>query len=684
MNKSKLVVVVMSLLVGLMGMSTATAQNVDSLLTLEPAKEHASQTFVIVNLLNRYHYRKTQLNDSLSSVIFNNYFESLDQNKSYFLKSDYDYFEKYRFTLDESLPQGNLDFAYQLFSIYRERSLQRLAYVDELLKTEFDFTQDEYLDTDREDLLWAQSREELNEIWRKIIKNQALSYKLAGKEWEDIAKSLNKRYARVSRAIYQYNSEDVYQAYMNSFTSAYDPHTDYFSPIAKANFQIDMSHSLEGIGARLTQQLDLTKVADIIPGGPAYRSKELMKDDKIIGVAQGESGEFIDVIGWRLDDVVQKIRGPKGTTVRLQILKGNDDLGSAPDTVILVRDKIKLEESTAKSEVLSISEGKKTYQLGVISIPNFYIDFEEMNKGVKDYTSTTRDVKKLITELQIKKVDGIMIDLRYNGGGSLQEAIELTGLFIPKGPVVQVRNTDQSIDIMEDEDGGNVFYDGPLAVLTNRYSASASEIFSGAIQDYKRGIVLGENTFGKGTVQNLIDIGRYMRQNDVELGQIKMTLAKFYRVTGSSTQIVGVAPDIAFPTPFQDEPFGEGSRPNALPWDEILGSQFVPTNTISKDQIAKLNSVYKKHLLEDDDLKNLVEKVDKTKAQLKEKSISLNLDQRKTEQSKDNEEVEDNLNTTIKSNEVVIEDDSAKKLSEDPYLKEGLKLLAELSKNKIG
>jgi carboxyl-terminal processing protease len=471
---------------------------------------------------------------------------------------------------------------------------------------------------------------------------------------------------------------------MNSFTSAYDPHTDYFSPIAKANFQIDMSHSLEGIGARLTQQLDLTKVADIIPGGPAYRSKELMKDDKILGVAQGESGEFIDVIGWRLDDVVQKIRGQNGTTVRLQILKGNDDLGSAPDTVILVRDKIKLEESTAKSEVLSISEGKKTYQLGVISIPNFYIDFEEMNKGVKDYTSTTRDVKKLITELQTKKVDGIMIDLRYNGGGSLQEAIELTGLFIPKGPVVQVRNTDQSIDIMEDEDGGNVFYDGPLAVLTNRYSASASEIFSGAIQDYKRGIVLGENTFGKGTVQNLIDIGRYMRQNDVELGQIKMTLAKFYRVTGSSTQIVGVAPDIAFPTPFQDEPFGEGSRPNALPWDEILGSQFVPTNTISKDQIAKLNSVYEKHLLEDDDLKNLVEKVDKTKAQLKEKSISLNLDQRKTEQSKDNEEVEDNLNTTIESNEVVIEDDSAKKLSEDPYLKEGLKLLAELSKNKIG
>ncbi|MEQ8241165.1 MAG: carboxy terminal-processing peptidase [Cyclobacteriaceae bacterium] len=684
MIKSKLVVAVLLLLISYTGFSHVSIQNLDSLVSLEPSKEHASQTFVIVNLLNRYHYRKTQLNDSLSSVIFENYFESLDPNKSYFLKSDYDYFEKYRFTLDESLPQGNLDFAYQLFSIYRERSLQRLAYVDRLLEREFDFNQDEYLDTDREDLPWAVNREELNEIWRKIIKNQSLSYKLAGKEWADISSSLGKRYSRVKRAIYQYNSEDVYQSYMNSFTSAYDPHTDYFSPIAKENFQIDMSHSLEGIGARLTQQLDLTKVADIIPGGPAYRSKDLMKDDKIIGVAQGETGEFVDVIGWRLDDVVQKIRGPKGTTVRLQILKGNDDLGSVPDTVTLVRDKIKLEESTAKSEILSISEGKKTYQLGVISIPNFYIDFEEMNSGVKDYTSTTRDVKKLITELRSKKVDGIMIDLRYNGGGSLQEAIELTGLFIPQGPVVQVRNTDQSIDIMNDEDNGEVFYDGPLAVLTNRYSASASEIFSGAIQDYKRGIVLGENTFGKGTVQNLIDIGRYMRQNDVELGQIKMTLAKFYRVTGSSTQLIGVAPDVAFPTPYDDEPFGEGSRPNALPWDEILGSNFVPTNTISKEQIAQLNNVYKKHLEEDEDLKSLVDAVNKSKEQMKEKSISLNLDKRKSEQSKDNEEIDNSLDTTISDSEVVTEDDSATKLSEDPYLKEGLKLLAELSKNKIG
>ena len=684
MIKSKLVVAVLLLLISYTGFSNVSVQNLDSLATLEPSKEHASQTFVIVNLLNRYHYRKTQLNDSLSSVIFENYFESLDPNKSYFLQSDYDYFQKYRFTLDESLPQGKLDFAYQLFSIYRERSLQRLAYVDRLLEKEFDFKQDEYLDTDREELPWAVTRDELNEIWRKIIKNQSLSYKLAGKEWDDISSSLSKRYARVKRAIYQYNSEDVYQSYMNSFTSAYDPHTDYFSPIAKENFQIDMSHSLEGIGARLTQQLDLTKVADIIPGGPAYRSKDLMKDDKIIGVAQGETGEFIDVIGWRLDDVVQKIRGPKGTTVRLQILKGNDDLGSAPDTVTLVRDKIKLEESTAKSEILSVSEGKKTYQLGVISIPNFYIDFEEMNKGVKDYTSTTRDVRKLITELRSKKVDGIMIDLRYNGGGSLQEAIELTGLFIPQGPVVQVRNTDQSIDIMEDEDNGEVFYDGPLAVLTNRYSASASEIFSGAIQDYKRGIVLGENTFGKGTVQNLIDIGRYMRQNDVELGQIKMTLAKFYRVTGSSTQLIGVAPDIAFPTPYEDEPFGEGSRPNALPWDEILGSNFVPTNTISKEQIAQLNKVYNKHLQEDEDLKSLVDAVNKSKEQMKEKSISLNLDKRKIEQTKDNSETDDSLDTTISDSEVVTEDDSAKKLSEDPYLKEGLKLLAELSKNKIG
>ncbi|RED97959.1 carboxy terminal-processing peptidase [Marinoscillum furvescens] len=665
--------------------SVASSANptADSLVYLEPKPEHASETFVIVNLLNRYHYRKIDLDDSLSSVVFDNYFESLDPNKSYFLKSDREYFEKYRYTLDEHFPEGNLDFGYQLFSVYRERSLARIENIYNLLEKEPDFNQDQYFETDRDKLPWAETHAELDSIWVKIIKNQAMSYKLAGKEWPDIADALKKRYQRVEKALYQYNSEDVYQAYMNALTSAYDPHTNYFSPIAKENFQIDMSLSLEGIGAQLTQQLDYTKVADIIPGGPAYKSKQLQKDDKIIGVAQGDDGEFVDVIGWRLDEVVQKIRGPKGSIVRLQIIKHNKDINSLPDTLRLVRDKIKLEKSAAKGEIIPITEGNQQYQLGVITVPSFYLNFEDMNKGVKDYRSTTRDVRKLIDSLNVKGMDGLVIDLRYNGGGSLQEAIELTGLFIPDGPVVQVRNTDNSVEVMKDTDGGKVFYDGPLAVLTNRYSASASEIFSGAIQDYKRGVVLGENTFGKGTVQNLIDIGRYMQQKDVDLGQLKMTLAKFYRVSGSSTQLMGVSPDIAFPSPYEDENFGESGRPTALPWDEIRTTKYDPTNTISDQMIVHLRKLYNKHLQTDEDLADLQKDVERVRKLREETKVSLNLEERKAQEQQESE-TEADLSTTLQPSEVFTDEVNSEKLSEDPYLKEALRLLAELSKNKIG
>ncbi|MFY0606952.1 MAG: carboxy terminal-processing peptidase [Cyclobacteriaceae bacterium] len=655
----------------------------DSLVELKPKPEHFNETFVIINLLNRYHYRKASLNDSLSSVVFDNYFKSLDPNKSYFRKADIEYFERYRSELDNQLPEGNLSFGYQVFSIYRDRSLERISYVYELLKTEPDFNAKDEFETDRDKLPWPEDLDEQNDVWLKIIKNQAMSYKLAGKEWEEISDLLEKRYKRVEKALYQYNSEDVYQVFMNALTSAYDPHTDYFSPIAKENFQIDMSLSLQGIGAQLTQRLDYTQIADIIPGGPAYKSKKLQKDDKIIGVAQGDNEEFVDVIGWRLDEVVQKIRGPKGTVVRLQVLKNDKDINALPDTIRLVRDKIKLEKSAAKGEIIPLKEGNETYSLGVINIPSFYLNFEELNSGVKDYKSTTRDVRKIIDSLTNEGIDGLMIDLRYNGGGSLQEAIELTGLFIPEGPVVQVRNTDNSVEVMDDRDHGKVLYDGPLAVLTNRYSASASEIFSGAIQDYSRGIVLGENTFGKGTVQNLIDIGRYMRETEVDLGQLKMTLAKFYRVTGSSTQKLGVAPDISFPSPYDDEPFGEGSRPNALPWDEISSSKFQPTNQISPKMLAQLKNLYLEHLNEDKDLRELVEEIEKAKAQKNKTSISLNFEERKADQMKD-EESSGDMSTTIETSEVLGEDDQSKRFSEDPYLKEGLRLLAELSKSKIG
>ncbi len=684
----------------------------DSLQVLKPLPEHENSLFVILNLLNQYHYRKQPLNDSISTVIFDNYVSSLDPNKVYFLQSEIDYFGKYRTQLDNELKLGNLDFAYQLFGLYREKALKRLQQLADFTANEFDFSLEEDYEANPDKLEWAASYEELNDRWRKLLKNQALNLKLSGKEWDDIRDLLASRYERLEKAIYQYKSEDVFQLYMNSFTRSYDPHTSYFSPIAKENFQIEMSLSLEGIGARLMQQLDYTLVASIVPGGPAFKSKRLEKDDRIIGVAQGDAGKFEDVIGWRLDDVVQKIRGPKGSVVRLLVLPSEKEITDLPDTLRIIRDRIKLEEQSAQAEIIPITEGNETFNLGVISLPSFYIDFEARSKGDPDFKSTTRDVKKLITELRGEGIDGLLMDLRYNGGGSLQEAIDLTGLFIPQGPVVQVRNTDQSVDKLEDDDDATVFYDGPLAVLINRYSASASEIFSGAIQDYERGVIVGENSFGKGTVQNLIDLGRpvmnYMNRmiayrksanqdvtelmmmrdqlqnGDVTLGQLKMTLAKFYRVTGSSTQRLGVQPDISFPTPFEPEEFGESSRDNALPWDEISSANFQMTNNISEELIDKLYKLYEYHLNTDSDLKALVEETNEIKNDDYSSLVSLNYDQRKERSDARQARNNNDLSTSIQDSEVFTDEENREKLSEDPYLKEALRLLAQLSKEKVG
>lgn len=654
----------------------------DTLKVLEPKAQHVSEAYVITNLLKRFHYRKLSLSDSISSVVFDNYFGSLDPNKAYFFASDIKKFEDQRFLLDNKIPEGDLAFAYDAFELYRTRALNRIDYVFELLETEFDFSKDESYTFDREEEDWPSTDAERDEIWRKIIKNAALTYKLSGNDWDKAVEGLTRRYKRLQKAIYQYNSEDVFQSYMNAYTNAYDPHTNYFSPPDAANFQIEMGLSLEGIGARLMQNLDYTQVADIIPGGPAYKSQGILKDDRIIGVAQGDDEEFTDVIGWRLDDVVAKIRGPKGSVVRLQILKASEGQNALPDTLRLVRDKIKLESQAAKSELIPISQGNSTYKLGVITVPSFYLSFEELNAGVEDYRSTTRDVKKLITELKSQGMDGLMIDLRFNGGGSLQEAIDLTGLFVDEGPVVQVRNTDQSVDRMLDEDGGEIFYDGPLAVMVNRGSASASEIFAGAIQDYKRGVIIGENTFGKGTVQNVISLDRYIRNQDMQLGQLKMTLAKFYRVTGSSNQRIGIAPDVQFPSLYDAENYGEASRPNALPWDEIADAGFKPSDNVDEDLLDNLNQLYRNDLNTDTDLKKLVRDIEEAKKRRAKSSVSLNFEDRK--QPQDSSEGSNDLSTSINSDEVSSDEEIVKKLKEDPYLKEALRLLAAMTKKKVG
>lgn len=679
----------------------------DTLKVLKPLDEHPSEATVITNLLGSIHYSKIGLSDSMSSVIYDNFFESLDPNKADFFKSDVDQFEDQRFKLDNQIMKGEVQIAFDVFEIYRKRALERVEYAYELLEKGFDFSLNEEYNYDRKEASYPQTEEEKKEMWRKIIKNQALSYKLAGREWEDVSKSLKKRYERIEKAIYQYNSEDVFQTYMNAYTNAFDPHTSYFSPPDAENFQIEMGLSLEGIGARLTQNLDYTEVAEVIAGGPAFKSKSIKKDDKIIGVAQGEDGEFLDVIGWRLDDVVAKIRGPKGSVVRLQILRAEEGINALPDTLRLVRDKIKLEDQAAKSEMIPISDGSSTYNLGVITVPSFYLSFDDLRAGKKDYRSTTRDVKKLIAELESEGMDGLLIDLRYNGGGALQEAIELTGLFIPDGPVVQVRNYNGRTEVYEDEDKGAVVYEGPMAVLVNRGSASASEIFSGAIQDYKRGVVLGESTFGKGTVQNILELEPQVMRNldysinqyllagnqkkvdqlvatkeslkEKSLGQVKMTLAKFYRVSGSSNQRVGIAPDIQFPSLYTAEDFGEASRENALPWDEINGAQFTPTNNITEELLDYLNKLYLADLNSDPVLHELIADIEKAKKNREQTSISLNFDKRKM----DREEAEE-LEETIEEGEITVEDDIDKKLEEDPYLKESLRLLAAIKKFKIG
>lgn len=555
------------------GSSSAGEMDMDTLEVLTPKNHYILENQLISTILSRYHYKDVQLDDSLSSIIYDKYIAALDHGKNYLLASDLDKLEEYRYKLDDNLNDGNLLPFYDIFDLYRDRMQARVDYIDTILSAGFDYTIDEEFHANRDDFDWAETYNDLNELWRKRIKNDALSLKMNGKEWEDITKNLSKRYENYERLLSQYNSEDVFQLAMNSYSGAIDPHTNYLSPISSENFNIEMSLSLEGIGARLMSEDGYTKIVEIIPGGPAFKSKVLQADDRIIAVAQGEDGEFVDVVGWRITDVVQLIRGPKESIVRLQVLPAEGGLDATPIEISLVRDKIKLEDQAAKSEILEITNEGLPYKVGVITIPKFYTDFEGQRKGEKDYKSTSRDVKKLLEELNTENVDGVIIDLRNNGGGSLTEAVEVAGLFIEKGPVVQVKDMDNNVDIVNDPDP-DIIYGGPIAVLVNRFSASASEIFAGAIQDYQRGMVIGEQTYGKGTVQNLLDLNRMASHKRDKLGKVKITIAKYYRIDGGSTQNLGVIPDITFPSYVNPEEFGESSEPNALKWDQIDAAEY--------------------------------------------------------------------------------------------------------------
>jgi len=581
--------------------------------------------------LQTKHYANVEIDDTFSSLLFDNYLDLLDGQHLYFLKSDVDELSAYRYTLDNSLQAGSVDAGFEIYNRYYRRVLERLIYAINRVENEIpnmDFTVDETIAIDREDAPYANSVEELDELWRKRIKNSVLSLRLAGDENEEIQDKLSKRYRNQLSQVLKTNGRDIFQSYLSSVAKAVDPHTDYYSPRDSENFNMQLSLSLQGIGAQLTTEDEYTKVVELIAGGPAERDSELRAGDRIIGIGQGVDGEIQDVVGMRLDDVVAQIRGEKGTIVRLNVIPKDAVSESSATVVSITRDTVKLEDQSAKKEVIELSYNNQDYKIGVINLPTFYFDFEAASRGEEDYKSTTRDVRALLEELKAEEVDAVVVDLRHNGGGSLSEANQLVGLFIETGATVQIRYSGIRNGFTRSfgDNDPEVAYTGPLAVLVNRTSASASEIFAGAIQDYQRGLVLGGQTFGKGTVQEIIPM---------DYGQVKVTRSKFYRISGESTQHRGVIPDITFPD-FYDayDDIGESSLDGALPWDTVRPVEYRPYNAIQ----AMLPELRERHVgraEQSPDFIYLMDQIERTRQAREREQITLNeealKDQRETE-----------------------------------------------------
>ena len=603
-----------------------TAENPEP---LEQSDRHAKISRLVTTLFERSHYRQISVYDEVSSQILDRFVTNMDGNRHYFMAADIEEFDAYRYEFDDAVKRGDLDAVFEIYSRYVQRTRERLEYSLTLLEVEPDFTINERYIFDRSELDWAATQEEMDEIWRLRVKNDAVSLILAGRTWDETSELLATRYKRVLKRVDQVNSDDAFEAFMNAYSHTLDPHSSYFSPRNSEEYRIQMSLSYDGIGASLQVQDDFVAVLNIIPGGPASIDGSLKPEDRIIAVGQGDEGEMVDVVGWRLDDVVDLIRGPGGTVVKLQLLPAGAAPGTSEHVLALVRDKIKLEAQAAQSTRLEIPNGDETRRIGVITVPSFYQDYNARAAGEEDYTSTTADVRRLIAELQEEGVDGLVLDLRNNGGGHLSEATSLTGLFIDRGPVVQLRDTNGRIEVLPDPSPEKV-YDGPLVVLVNRYSASASEIFAAAIQDYNRGIVVGQQTFGKGTVQNLYPLDRYAPGRDPRFGQLTLTIGKYYRVNGGSTQHRGVAPDIELPSSIDSEAVGESSRESALPWDQIKTTEYKASQSL-EDAVSILQANHLQRTDDDADFNYLVAGIEELNEQRATKSVSLSLAVRETE-----------------------------------------------------
>ena len=594
---------------------------------LSISEKHPEISQRVARIIEDLHYARPRIDNSLSSAILDRYLDTLDGNRLYFLHSDYTTFGRFRYELDERVRNGELEPIFEIFNVFRTRTQERVEYATALLAEEPDFTLDESFQFDRSELNWPTSEEDLQEVWRQRVKNDGLSLVLTGKTWEETAELLQARYERLLRRVEQITSNDVFETFMNAVAHTVDPHSSYLSPRNSEEYRIQMSLSYDGIGASLQLEEDYVTVINVIAGGPAQIDGQLKPQDRITAVGQGELGEFVDVIGWRLDDVVDLIRGPGGSLVRLQILPAGAAPGTPESILPLIRDSVKLEEQAAKSNVIEVPRGDDTYRIGVIDVPSFYQDYAARSRGDENYTSTTRDVERLVTELRTEGIDGLVMDLRQNGGGHLSEATELSGLFIDRGPVVQLRETRGNIQVLDDP-SPDVVYDGPLAVLVDRYSASASEIFAAAIQDYERGIVIGQQTFGKGSVQNLFNLDRFIR--GAGYGQLTLTIGKYYRVTGDSTQHRGVIPDIELPSMVPTDDVGESTRDTALPWDRIQQTPFSADPDLDP-YIELLQNQHTERSTTDPDFNHLVNNIAAVGTLRNREAISLNLQVRTNE-----------------------------------------------------
>ena len=669
-----------------------------SSLPLKATLTQAQAAQLSARFLTRFHYEAQPLDDAMSAKIFKAYFDSLDSEKVFFTQADMAKFAPLKSQFDDAIWNQDLSGPFSVFNLYIQRAVDRMTFARELLKKGIDVNTNESYTYDRKKADWPKDQAELDTLWRQRTTNDWLRLKLAGKSDDEIRKTLDKRYAGYIERVRQLDGEDAFQTFMNAYAESTDPHTDYLGPRAAENFDISMKLSLEGIGAVLQARDEYTAIREVVPAGPAAKSGKIHVGDRIVAIGQGTDGPMVDVIGWRLDDVVNRIRGKKDTTVRLEILPSDAGLDGKHEVVTLVRQKVSIEEQAAKKKIIDIKDGNVSRKIGVIDLPTFYSDFGARREGDKNFKSATRDVAKLLGELKQAGVEGVIMDLRNNGGGSLTEANELTGLFIDKGPVVQVRDARGQVDVQGDDDPG-MAWSGPMAVLVNRGSASASEIFAAAIQDYGRGLIIGQPTFGKGTVQNLVDLDRFTSRakEKPQLGELKMTIAEFFRINGGSTQLKGVTPDINFPKNGDEKDFGESTYDNALQWTQIAPAPDYKPVADLKAYLGQLQAKHDARVVKSPSWKLMLDELAQYRKMRDKTSISLNLAQRQAERKDqdaiqadfrnrhkaidgtafddDRDNLDDGLNPNERSLKSELKQEKEAKKATDPQLEETAHIL---------